>query len=74
MMGNLAKGRVHVEPDLNKALQYAVESGVQRIVVTGSLRMAAAAREHLGLLDENELFEARATRAIFEGEIYLNRL
>ena len=42
--------------------------------MTGSLRMAAAAREAYGLLTEDELAEARATRAIFEGEDYLARL
>ncbi len=44
------------------------------VVITGSLRMAAAAREGLGLLSADELAEADATRAIFEGEQYLGRL
>lgn len=70
----LTQAAVTIEPDLNTALHSALESSVQRVLITGSLRMAAAAREYLGLLDENMLEEARATRAIFEGESYLKRL
>ncbi|MGQ9909844.1 MAG: bifunctional folylpolyglutamate synthase/dihydrofolate synthase [Candidatus Flexifilum sp.] len=56
-----------------------VEAGLDRaeeplIVVTGSLRLAAAAREHLGLLDADLLAEARATRALFDGPSYRQRL
>lgn len=44
------------------------------VVVAGSLRMAAAAREYFGLLSHAELAEAEATRAIFSGANYLSRL
>lgn len=44
------------------------------LLIIGSLRLAAAAREHLGLLDADLLAEARATRALFEGPSYDQRL
>ena len=44
------------------------------VVVAGSLRMAAAARETFGLLSDDMLDEARATRAIFDGADYLAKL
>lgn len=46
----------------------------QLIVVAGSFRMAAAAREAFGLLTPEDLDEARLTRAIFEGEAYQRKL
>lgn len=59
-----------------------LEAGLARLssepqavqVVMGSLRMAAAARESLGLLSAEALAEAQATRSLFEGEGYLGRL
>lgn len=71
---SLRRAQVSAELDLNKAFQFAVDSDVQRIVITGSLRMAATAREYLGLLSERELIESHATRLIFEGESYLSHL
>lgn len=59
-------------PDLADALKSAGTEALT--VVCGSLRTAALAREILGLLDDELLAEARATREIFEGEDYLRRL
>ncbi|MEZ4669007.1 MAG: hypothetical protein R3E39_13960 [Anaerolineae bacterium] len=70
----LKHAHVQTEPDLNQALQYSVKSDMRHIVITGSLRIAAAAREFLGLLDTDLLAEARATRDIFEGDEYVKRL
>ncbi len=44
------------------------------VVVAGSLRMAAAAREAYGLLTLEDAEEARLTRAIFEGSEYQSKL
>ena len=44
------------------------------VVIAGSLRMAAAARERYGLLSAGALEEARITRSIFEGPAYLAKL
>ncbi len=44
------------------------------IVVAGSLRMAAAAREAFGLLSPEEADEARITHTIFEGAAYRSKL
>lgn len=46
----------------------------QLIVVAGSFRMAAAARETFGLLSPEDLEESRLTRAIFEGDAYQSKL
>jgi dihydrofolate synthase/folylpolyglutamate synthase len=70
----LEEASIQVEPDLSDALDelYADEDSL--FVVAGSLRMAAAAREAYGLLPADEVAEARATRAIFEGDEYLAKL
>lgn len=44
------------------------------IAISGSLRMAAAAREWLGLLTPEAQQEAEATRAIFSGAGYLAKV
>lgn len=43
-------------------------------LIGGSLRLAAHARESLGLLDADMLAEAIATRELFEGDAYLRKL
>jgi dihydrofolate synthase / folylpolyglutamate synthase len=63
-----------IVPDLNEALQSAYDATESLVVIAGSLRMAAAAREKFGLLSADELAEARATRAIFEGDDYLKKV
>jgi dihydrofolate synthase/folylpolyglutamate synthase len=65
---------VQIIPDLNAALIQLQIASERLVVVAGSLRMAAAAREAFGLLSPEELDEAQATRAIFEGDDYLSRL
>ncbi len=71
--GRLQYAAVEIEQDLSAALQRHKDArGL--FVVTGSLRMAAAAREFFGLLDAEAEEEARRTRAIFDGEDYLKRL
>ena len=72
--GIFRQAQVTVEPSLSAALAEVHEGSQNLFVVAGSLRMAAIARETYGLLDANELAEARATRAIFEGEGYLGKL
>lgn len=71
---NLKYSAVEIIPDLNQALAQVYIATESLIVITGSLRMAAAAREAFGLLSPDELVEAQATRAIFEGDDYLSRL
>jgi dihydrofolate synthase / folylpolyglutamate synthase len=71
---NLKYNAVEIIPDLDTALAQVYTATESLIVITGSLRMAAAARETFGLLTPEELTEAEATRAIFEGEDYLSRL
>lgn len=70
----LQRARVITEPDLNTALRTLPNASETLPVVAGSLRMAAAAREAYGLLNADELEEARITRSVFEGEDYLARL
>lgn len=70
----LTAARVTVTAALDEALAAALNAPERQIVIAGSLRMAAAAREYLGLLPEPLLVEARATRALFEGSGYLARL
>lgn len=70
----LTQAEVEVIPALEKALGRAQTCPERTVIVTGSLRMAAAAREAYGLLTPDELEEARATRAIFEGAEYRRRL
>ncbi len=64
----------NIIPDLNAALAQVYTAPESLVVVTGSMRMAAAAREAYGLLSDEELAEAQATRKIFEGEDYLAKL
>jgi dihydrofolate synthase/folylpolyglutamate synthase len=61
--------RVEIIPHLDDALALAGSVPERIFVVAGSLRTAAAAREAYGLLDAEELAEARATRAIFHGQV-----
>jgi folylpolyglutamate synthase/dihydropteroate synthase len=65
---------VTLTPSLDAALRDVGGAPEPLIVVCGSLRMAAAAREAFGLLTPDALDEARRTRAIFEGEGYLGKL
>jgi len=71
---DLKRASVEIVPDLNAAFAQIASAPESLMVVTGSLRMAAAAREAFGLLSPNELAEAQATRAIFDGEDYLCKL
>ena len=59
-----------LEPSLDQALKQVYSASEALIVIAGSLRMAAAAREAYDLLTAEELEEARLTRAIFEGTEY----
>ena len=70
----LRHAEVEIVPDLRDALTGVYNASEALVVVTGSLRMIAAARETYGLLADDELAEARQTRAIFEGPDYLARL
>jgi dihydrofolate synthase / folylpolyglutamate synthase len=65
---------VEVVPDINEAFAQVVSARESLVVITGSLRLAAAAREAFGLLSPDELAEAQATRAIFDGKDYLAKL
>jgi folylpolyglutamate synthase/dihydropteroate synthase len=65
---------VEVQPDTVAALRAALAGPEALVVVGGSLRLAAAAREALGLLTPELAAEARATRALFEGPGYLGRM
>lgn len=65
---------VEIEPDLNRALDQAQTAAEALVVVAGSLRTAAIAREAYGLLSAEALEEARATRALFDGAGYLAKL
>ncbi len=71
---HLQQASVEIVPELAEVLAQVHTAPERLFVVTGSLRMAAAAREAFGLLAAAELDEAQATRAIFEGEDYLKRL
>jgi folylpolyglutamate synthase/dihydropteroate synthase len=73
-MAVLQHAPITVEPDLQTAINHALADSDSLIVITGSLRTAARAREMLGLLDQNELDEAQLTRSIFEGQDYLTKL
>jgi dihydrofolate synthase / folylpolyglutamate synthase len=71
---NLSQASVEVIPLLESALT-SLASALEPVqIVMGSLRMAAVARESLGLLSAEELAEAQATRDLFEGGSYLERL
>jgi dihydrofolate synthase/folylpolyglutamate synthase len=65
---------VQIEPDLNRALEQAYTAPESLVVVAGSLRTAAIARETYGLLPSAALDEARATRSLFDGSAYLSKL
>lgn len=67
------RATVEIRPSLAEALE-SIAAPEAVVVVTGSLRMVAAARETLGLLSPDALEEAEATRAIFEGETYQRKL
>ena len=71
---DLRQAEVEIIPDLQEALAEVHSASEGLFVVTGSLRMIAAAREAYGLLSPEELEEARATREIFDGPDYLARL
>ena len=70
----LQKAQLTLEPDLARALHSARETDAQLVVVSGSLRLAARARELLGLLDAEALAEAQLTERVFSGAGYLARL
>lgn len=70
----LQNAQVEIVPELETALNDLVNAPEAIKVAAGSLRMAAFARETYGLLTAEELSEAQATRAIFEGDAYLHRL
>ncbi len=63
-----------IAPSLEAALDSALTADQPLVIITGSLRLAAAAREHFGMLSAEELAEAQATRAIFDGESYRRKL
>lgn len=65
---------VEIEPDLHRALEQAYSASESLVVVAGSLRTAAIARESYGLLPSAALEEARATRSLFDGTAYLSKL
>jgi dihydrofolate synthase/folylpolyglutamate synthase len=65
---------VEIVPDLNTALEQAHTAPESLVVVAGSLRTAAIARETYGLLPVAALDEARATRSLFDGTAYLSKL
>ena len=65
---------VDVQPEVGVALRLARQSDARLAVVSGSLRLAARARELTGLLSDAELAEARLTARVFGGAAYLSRL
>lgn len=65
--------RIELQPSFDAALAGVCSAPEPLIVAAGSLRVAAAAREALGLLDEDALDEARRTRALFAGPAYRAR-
>ncbi len=71
---DLQHAGITLQPDLHTAINHALEDLDALIGITGSLRIAALAREILGLLDGDELEEAQLTRMIFEGKDYLTKL
>lgn len=73
-MADLQHAAMEIVPDLHEALKQILTSPETCVIIAGSLRMAAAAREALGLLSADELAESQATRAIFEGDDYLSRM
>jgi dihydrofolate synthase/folylpolyglutamate synthase len=71
---NWQQAQVRVSDSLSDALAAFCGFEHRLAGVAGSLRMAAAAREACGLLDEAALAEAEATRRLFDGAGYLSRL
>ncbi len=59
---------------LDEAFRTIDQADEALIVVAGSLRMAAAAREAFGLLSPDDQDEARITHTIFEGAEYRSKL
>jgi dihydrofolate synthase / folylpolyglutamate synthase len=74
LAAGLQHKQVKIVQDLWEALAQVYDNEADLFIVTGSLRMAAAAREFYGLLDADALEEARQTREIFDGEDYLSKL
>jgi len=54
-----------IVPNLDAAFQQVAAASADGRIVTGSLRMAAAAREYFGLVTGDMIAEAAATRAIY---------
>ena len=73
LKAGLRLARIEQFPTPEAALAAARRAPERLVVITGSLRLAAAAREALGLLTPAELAEAAATRARFEGPDYRRR-
>ncbi len=73
-LADLQAAQVTVQPDLVAALDTLADAPESARAVAGSLRLAAAAREHYGLLSPDALTEAQRTRSLFEGDAYLKRL
>ncbi len=71
---NLSHASVEVIPSLDSTLATLASAPEPVQIIMGSLRMAAVAREALGLLSSAERAESQATRALFEGDGYLERL
>jgi len=70
----LSYASVEAVPPLEAAIASMASAPEPVQMVMGSLRMAAVARESLGLLSAEELAESQATRELFEGEGYMGRL
>lgn len=68
------RARADIQPDPVNALRAALAGPEPLVVVGGSLRLAAIAREALGLLPPDLAAEARATRALFDGPGYLGKM
>jgi folylpolyglutamate synthase/dihydropteroate synthase len=64
---------LEIKPSFEQAIADGVTCPEALLVIAGSLRMAAAARESLGMLEADALEEARRTRSLFEGEAYRQR-
>ena len=68
------RASVTLVPSLDEALGGVETADEELIVVAGSLRTAAVAREAFGLLARDDLEEALLTRAIFAGDDYQKKL
>lgn len=66
--------QITVIADADQALAKVHATDADLVVIFGSFRLAAAAREAYGLLTPHQLEEANATRALFEGEGYQRRM